>query len=261
MRHAELRFYADLAELAGSAEVSVPIGGARAVKDVVEACGVPHPEVGLLLVDSVPVGFGHHVVGGERVAVYPPWRRIDLTEVRTVEPPPIEPRFVLDVHLGALTRRLRLLGFDCRYRPDADDVWLAGVAASEERILLTRDRGLLMRRTVVHGYCPRSDDPDRQALEVVRRYDLSERQRPLTRCVACNGSLEGVSREEVLDLLPPRTRRAFVRFARCSVCGKVYWPGSHVEAMAGFLTDAAGATRPNDGERAGAGSPVWGDQP
>lgn len=239
MQQVEIRLYAELAELAGEVEVVVPIVAPRSVKDAVEACGVPHPEVALLLVDAQPVGFDHRLEGGERVAVFPPFRSIELSGITTVTPPPVAPRFALDVHLGTLTRRLRLLGFDCWYRADVDDDELAEVAVAEERILLTRDRGLLMRRVISHGYCPRSDDPDEQALEVVRRFRLEEQLAPWTRCVRCNGLLERVARDEVHEQLPPRTRKAFDEFSRCDSCGQVYWPGSHVDAMRAFLTHIA----------------------
>lgn len=236
-----VRFYAELADLAGDGEVEAPFGEPRSVKDLVESLGVPHPEIALVLVDDEPVGFDHLLSGGERVAVFPPFHGIDLAGVRTVAPPPVEPRFVLDVHLGTLTRRLRLLGFDSWYRTDADDDELATVAVDDRRILLTRDRGLLMRRVVSHGYCPRSDDPELQALEVIRRFDLVSRMAPLTRCVNCNGELAPVDKADVLDLLPPRTRVEFDEFARCGRCGQVYWPGSHVDAVDGFLARATGA--------------------
>jgi uncharacterized protein len=242
MRWVEIRLYAELAELAGGVEAAVPIGAPRSVKDAVESCGVPHPEIALLLVDSEPVGFEHRLYGGERVSVFPPFHNLELSGVTTVEPPPVAPRFVLDVHLGTLTRRLRLLGFDCWYRTDVDDHELAEVAVAEERILLTRDRGLLMHRVITHGYCPRSDDPDEQALEVVRRFRLDDQLAPWTRCVRCNGLLRRVSRDEVLEQLPPRTRTEFDGFSRCDSCGQVYWPGSHVDAMRGFLDRSATAS-------------------
>ena len=243
MQWVELRLYADLAELAGQREFAVPIGAPRSVKDAIESCGVPHPEVGLVLVDGRPVGFDHRLTGGERVGALPPFHTLDLGDVVTVVPPPIAPRFVLDVHLGTLTRRLRLLGFDCWYRCDADDRQLAAVAVDQQRILLTRDRGLLMRRVIVHGYGPRSDDPEQQALEVLRRYDLGGSLAPFTRCVTCNGLLHRAELAEVVDDLPPRTRGEFRQFARCTDCGQVYWPGSHVRAMTGFLDLAAAIGR------------------
>ena len=235
--HAQLRLYADLAELAGFSDTTVPVGSPRSVKDLVEAVGVPHPEVALILVDGRPVGFDHRVSGGERVAVFPPFRQLDLAGVTTVAPPPVDPRFVLDVHLGTLTRRLRTLGFDCWYRTDADDAELAAVAVREERILLTRDRGLLMRSEIVHGYCPRNDDPELQLLEVVDRYRLASRVAPFSRCVNCNGLLEPATLEDVRDDIPPRTRVEHDTFTRCRRCGQVYWPGTHRTAMGEWVAD------------------------
>ena len=243
-----IRAYAELADLAGDAELEVPFGQPRSVKDLVESLGIPHPEIGLLVVDDEPVGFDHRLRGGERVAVYPPFH--DLVPSTPLWPAPPEPRrFVADVHLGTLARRLRLLGFDTWYETDADDAELAAVAVAEERILLTRDLQLLMRRVVVHGYCPRSDDPEEQAIEVVRRYGLATRRAPLTRCVRCNGRLRDATPAEVRDEVPPRSRAAFDRFARCTSCDQVYWPGSHLDAVDGFLARAAatpGPDRPRD---------------
>ncbi len=240
--YVELRFYGDLAALSGTALTDLPVGEPRSVKDAIEAVGVPHPEVALILVDHEPVGFDRLVRGGERIAVFPPFHSLELAGVPTVFPAPVAPRFLLDVHLGTLARRLRQLGFDCWYRTDADDPELARVAVDEQRILLTRDRQLLMRREIAHGYCPRSSDPDEQALEVVRRYRLYREVAPHTRCVNCNGLLYPVAKADVSDQLPPATRAAFDDYARCDGCGQVYWPGSHLEALEGFLDRVTAAT-------------------
>ncbi len=235
-----MRAYAELVDLVEASESEVPFGQPRSVKDLVESIGIPHPEIGLLLVDGVAVGFDHLLTGGERVAVYPPFCQLVPDDDADLWPAPVEPRrFVLDVHLGTLARRLRLLGFDSWYRTDAGDTQLARIAVDEQRILLTRDRELLMRRVIRHGYCPRSDDPDQQAIEVVRRYALAERRAPLTRCVRCNGELTPVDKADVFDQLPPRTRHAFDSFARCPRCDQLYWPGSHVDAVGTFLARVA----------------------
>lgn len=219
-------------------EVQVRVGAPRSVKDVVESAGVPHPEIALLLVDGASVGFGHLLRGGERVAVYPSFHRIDIAPASLVQPPAPAPRFVCDVHLGRLARRLRLLGFDTWYRSEADDAELADVAVTDQRILLTRDRGLLMRRVIVHGYCPRSDHADVQAGEVLRRFDLAGQVAPLGRCARCNGVLRPVDKQAVIDVLPPRTRVEHERFARCADCGRVYWPGSHTTRIMRFVDHA-----------------------
>jgi len=243
-----LRVYGDLRIFIDGdrdGHVEVPIGAARSVKDVVESAGVPHPEIDLLLVDGTSVGFGHLIHGGERVAVYPAFHAIDIAVASRVRPPAPAPRFVCDVHLGRLTRRLRLLGFDTWYRTDTDDDELADVAVGEQRILLTRDRGLLMRRVIVHGYCPRSGDADVQTAEVLRRFDFADHVAPLSRCARCNGLLQPVAKEDVLDRLPPRTRIEHEQFARCDRCDHVYWPGSHTTRIGQFVEAAREAMAPD----------------
>src|SRR5918996_3133065 len=128
-----LRIYGDLRDFVYSDSdgcVQVPIGAPRSVKDVVESAGVPHPEIDLLLVDGTSVGFDRLVRGGERVVAYPAFHAIDIAVTSLVKPPPPDPRFVCDVHLGRLARRLRLLGFDTWYRRDTDDDELARVAVA-----------------------------------------------------------------------------------------------------------------------------------
>lgn len=234
-----VRAYGELVDLVGSAELQVGCRQPRSVKDLVESVGIPHCEVDLLLVDTVPASFDRLVVGGERVAVYPPFRNLDLDAGTGLWPRPVEPRrFALDVHLGTLARRLRMLGFDSWYRTDADDDELVDVAVTEGRILLSRDRQLLMRRAVIHGYCPRSDDPDTQLGEVFDRYRLAALQAPLTRCIPCNGVLTNVAKEAVAGAVPARTRLTFDTFARCGSCGQVYWPGAHKPAIDALLAGA-----------------------
>lgn len=238
MQYVELRLYGDLSAFADtdrSGVVTVPVGEPRSVKDAVESVGVPHVEVDLLLVDGEPVGFERLVRGGERVAVYPPFSGLALGSSSLFVRPNLPVQFVLDVHLGTLARRLRLLGFDSWWRNDADDTVLLSRALDGGRVLLTRDRELLMRRDLVHGYCPRSDDPNEQAREVLRRFELAEATDPFTRCVVCNGRLVDVQKAAVLEHLPPRTRVEFDEFRQCQGCGKVYWPGSHVDAMNGIV--------------------------
>lgn len=228
----EVRLHGDLGWFCRGADdrgtVVVPSAGRRSVKDLVESVGVPHVEVGFVLVDGEQRPLDDVVDGPDRVSVHPP----DHTPAPdAVALAPAHDRFVADVHLGTLARLLRLLGFDTWWRRDADDVQLAVRSVDDDRVLLSRDRQLLMRRAVTDGYCPRSTDPDTQLREVVGRYRLQRRVRPFTRCAACNGELETVRRGDVLARLPPRTRVEHDSFARCPGCDRVYWPGSHVDAL------------------------------
>lgn len=204
----------------------------QTVKDVLEAMGIPHTEVDLILVNGEPVGFEQRLVVGDRIAVYPMFEALDIGSTTRLRPEPLrDPRFVIDVNLGLLARLLRVLGFDVWWSCDADDQTLADVSLDQQRILLTRDRGLLKRRAVTHGLFVHSQQPEEQTLEVMRRLDLRRRVAPFTRCVRCNGRLAAVAKEEVLDRLEPLTRRYYDEFSCCPGCGRIYWAGSHYERL------------------------------
>lgn len=249
--HATLRFHADLAELAVDADragvVTVPIGHPRSVKDAIEAAGVPHTEIDLVLLNGESVGFDQLVEPGDRVSVYPLFTSLEVPSL--VRPEPWPARFVCDVHLGRLAARLRQLGFDTAYANDADDEQLVERSEGEQRWLLTRDRGLLMRRRVTHGYLVRAEDPREQSIEVLHRFGLEEQVTPFVRCPHCNQALERVAKEEVAERLPPRTRAAFEEFARCVGCGQLYWEGSHHDALREFVADVRENARARAPER------------
>ena len=230
--HVDVRVYAELNDFlpreSRGLTVRRPFEPHQTVKDVLEAAGVPHTEIDLIVVNGEARGFGHRPASGDRIAAYPMFEALDIGSTAPLRPVPLrKTRFVVDVNLGRLARLLRLLGLDVWWASNADDGTLVDVSLAERRILLTRDRGLLKRRAVTHGMFVHSDDPDEQTVEVIRRLDLGERLAPLTRCVRCNGELVAVGKDEVIDRLEPLTRRYYDDFVRCADCGRIYWPGSH----------------------------------
>ncbi len=256
MKRAWFRFYAELNDFLPPARRGVAFehrfGGAPSVKDAIESLGVPHAEVDLVLADGESVDFSWTLRDGARVSVYPVFGSIDVGPVARVRPAPLrEPRFVVDGHLGRLARYLRMVGFDVLWRADADDEAIAHVAAAEGRIVLTRDRGLLKRRLVTHGYCVREADPRRQLAEVVRRLDLARAVASFRRCLRCNEVLESVRTADVAAEVPPDVRERQETVRRCRACGRVYWAGSHTARMERLVADLlAGEAR---GGAAGAG--------
>ncbi|OBJ07732.1 hypothetical protein A5624_21485 [Mycobacterium sp. 1482292.6] len=228
----EVRAYAELNDFVAAPlrghTVRRPFKPHQSVKDVLEAMGIPHTEVDLILVNDAARGFDYRPVSGDRVAAYPVFEALDIGPTGRLRPVPLrDPRFVVDVNLGRLAWLLRLFGFDVWWSNDADDQTLAEVSGAQRRILLTRDRGLLKRRAVTHGLFVRSDDPEEQAVAVLRRLDLERRLAPLSRCVRCNGMLAPVAKEDVIDELEPLTREHYDDFSRCTQCGRIYWAGSH----------------------------------
>jgi len=213
-----------------------PLHRGQTVKSLVESLGIPHTEVDLVLVNGRSVGFGHRLADGDRVSVYPVFEALDVSGASQVRPRPLRVvRFVLDVHLGRLARLLRLAGFDSLYANDWDDRTLSRLSRQEARILLTRDRGLLMRAEVTHGYCVRSPDPPAQLSEVLARFDLARLLEPFSLCLVCNEKLEALPRRRARERVPPLVARRYRRFRACPRCGRVYWRGSHWEHMRRYL--------------------------
>lgn len=228
-----IRFYGDLVDLLSDSvsdnkTVKRSLSEPTSVKDLIEGCGVPHTEVDFILADHQPVDFSYKISGDERISVYPFFNslKIPIAErLQVVQPD--EFLFVVDVNLGKLAKHLRLAGFDTAYTNDATDSELIEQMQDEQRILLTRDRKLLMRNAVKIGYLPRSDDPTEQLEEVFKRFDLFDEIDPYSRCVNCNALLESVSKESVMDQLEPLTKKYFEEFSQCPECEQIYWKGSH----------------------------------
>jgi uncharacterized protein with PIN domain len=240
MYHATCRFYGPLNDLlppsSRKRDLSWRWDTPEPVRELIEGLGVPHVEVGLILVDGESVGWDHRLRDGDRVAVYPPLTSLSPDSDFCLLPgEPPAGRFVLDVHLGRLARWLRLLGLDTLYTNWYDDEALAHISQTDQRILLTRDRHLLMRSPVAYGHWMRAQEPGAQLREVIERYDLVPLLRPYTRCAHCNGALEPVSKEEIAHQLQPDTARVFHEFTRCTECGHIYWPGSHLRRIRTLL--------------------------
>lgn len=244
MRRVTVRLYGELNDFVQPAQRHVAFDykyqDHPSVKDLLEGIGVPHPEIDLILVNGESVAFSYGVRDDDRISVYPRFRSIELsglTLVRPVMPSPT--RFAVDGHLGRLARHLRLAGFDTWYDKEATDERLVGVARAEARVLLTRDRALLKRSVVAHGYYVRSTVSWRQTVEVLRRFDLLPSLQPFRRCLDCNGELHAVSKTDVIDRLEPRTKAYYDDFHRCGNCERIYWRGSHFERLKRFVEQIA----------------------
>lgn len=216
--------------------------GQPAVKDAIEAQGVPHPEVDLVLVNGTPVDFDRQLRAGDRVSVYPWLQSLPGPEKRLRPPLPSPLRFVCDVHLGQLARYLRMLGMNTRYDTNASDATLAQISGDEDRVLLTRDVGLLKRSRVQLGLFIRPQAPRRQGEAVVQRVRIADHVDPLSRCLSCNTELQSASPEAIDEQVPPRVRAAHHEFVQCPSCHSVYWDGTHVDRMRRLIGEVTHST-------------------
>ncbi len=216
--------------------VSDKTGEDRAVKDLIESLGVPHCEVMGITVNGNPKDLDYLVQPNDQIQVTGWTRPVDVTRESILGRPLLdEPRFVADVHLGKLVRYLRMLGLDCHYSPPWDDELLAEVSANENRIMLTRDVGLLKRGCIDHGMFLRSDQAIEQARQVLSWLHLDPFIRQFTRCPSCNGVLNQVEKSAIEHLIPAGTRRSYQLFYQCADCAKVFWKGAHFSKLQGIL--------------------------
>lgn len=249
MTSAWFRFYAELNRFVVPAQRQRSFERSCAqdasVKHMVEALGVPHTEVALILVNGLSVDFSYRLREQDRVSVFPRFASLkpDAASTPSLQPPGL-PVFVADAHLGRLARDLRMLGFDVLYRNDFSDDAIVHIAVRDQRIVLTRDRDLLMRKPVVRGCYLYAIASDEQLLEVMDRYQLAGAVLPLSRCLNCNGLLQAVPKHLVEDDLPARSGACQQHFRRCSACGRVYWEGSHVARMRKRIAALLEAMRP-----------------
>lgn len=239
MQRAEFHFWGRLRQLSpqkldGCCDYL--FSGRPAIKDSIEALGIPHTEVDRIIVAQRSVGFAYRLQDGDRVAVYPfGILPAAVTDVCLSPPLPETVGFILDVHLGTLARRLRLLGFDCRYRNDYSDPQIIEEALRGQLIILTRDRGILKHACVEQGYLIASQQVERQVTEVLERYRLYRQIRQFQRCPACNGLLVEVAKAQILMRLQPKTARYYHKFRCCQSCGQIYWQGSHYAKIENWI--------------------------
>ena len=239
---ATFRFYEELNDFLAperrKREFSCPCARAATTKHMIEALGVPHTEVELVLVNGESVGFDRILEHGDRVAVFPKFEMVDVTPLLRVREHPLRvTRFIADAHLGGLAHLLRMTGFDTLYDNNYHDRQIELLAAQEKRIVLTRDRELLKRRSITHGCYVRTLKPPDQLCEIFDRLDLAHSIKPFTLCLNCNAPLRPVEKAAVLERLPPSVRERFDHFSTCDICQRVFWEGSHWQRMRMMLEE------------------------
>ena len=202
------------------------------VKDMIESLGVPHTEVDLILVNGISVDFSYLVNNGDDISVYPMFESLDISNLQRLRAKPLrKPKFILDVHLGTLAKYMRMLGFDTLYKNDYIDEEIVKISLKERRAILTKDRGILKRSEVTHGYWIRSTKTEEQLIEVMKRFDLKNQIKELSRCLLCNSLLKKISKEKIIDRLPRKVKEFQNEFYYCKNCDKIFWKGSHYAKM------------------------------
>ena len=208
------------------------------LKDIIESLGIPHTEVGQILLKNMELGFGFIPVGSEVIDILPFSEKISVLTPILLRPRAIcSLKFMVDINVQKLARNLRIIGFDTTLVPDMRLVEIGNAATDQQRILLTRNRELLKCNTVIHGHLVRSEYHVIQLQEVIRLYKLKLHMNPFSRCIACNGDLMPVSKQDIIQNLEPLTQKYFNSFKCCNTCGKIYWQGSHHKQLLKFIAE------------------------
>ncbi len=121
------------------------------------------------------------------------------------------------------------MGFDVCYSSSFSDHEIADIAETEARIVLTRDTKLLTRKKIIFAKRIKADYPYEQLVEAIRFFGLEKQISFFSRCTKCNRKLVEVSREKIIHLLEPKTKKFFDIFSQCPQCNSVYWKGSHFD--------------------------------
>lgn len=242
---ATFRFYEELNDFLAPAlrrhEFSCACAQAATVKHMIEALGVPHTEVELILVNGESAFFDHLLEEGDRVAVYPKFEALDVRPLLRLRPEPLRTtRFVADAHLGGLAHLLRLAGFDTLYNNHFADDEIETLAAAEGRIVLSRDRELLKRRTITHGCYVRALKPQVQLRELYDRLDLAGSTHAFRLCLSCNAPLHRIAKADVRGRVPEGVYERQAQFVACDVCQRIFWEGSHWKRMQALVDSLLG---------------------
>lgn len=240
MKTAYIRFYEELNDFLPGAKrkirYEITFFGTPSVKDIIEAQGVPHTEIDMILVNGKSVRFTSEIKERDDISVYPEFESFDISKIQKLRPKPLRrPKFVSDVHLGTLAKYMRMLGFDVKYQNDFSDSQIIEISLNEKRAILTRDLGVLKQGKVKRGYWVRSIKAAVQIREIIARFNLSGSIKEFSRCIRCNTLLKPVDKTKVIQKLPSKVRTCREEFYYCHVCDKVYWKGSHYEKMRVFI--------------------------
>ncbi len=247
-RKVTVRFYEELNDFLPAAlrkrDIDFGYVVSPSVKDAIESLGVPHTEIDLILANGTSVDFTYRLNEGDRISVYPVFESMDIGSLIHLRSKPLrEIKFISDVHLGKLSRYLRICGFNTYYKNHLDDSEIIEISQREKRAILTRDREMLKNSRVTHGYWLRNTDSLSQLGEIYSRFDLYNLTLPFSRCTNCNHSpLNKIDKGLIRPVLLARGLKnesidIYNEYYQCSNCSRIYWKGTHVYRFVSLLSE------------------------
>ena len=156
----------------------------------------------------------------------------------------MEIKLIADNNVGKLARWLRLIGYDTILLKQKDDAQMIKIALGQNRVVVTKDAQFMKRRLVTNGTLKtvhiEQDDPVLQVQEVVKTLSLDYHFKPFSLCLECNRALIAPGKDEVRNLVPAHVLETQTQYTQCPTCQRIYWPGTHWQAMSKKLQDLQG---------------------
>ncbi len=139
-------------------------------------------------------------------------------------------KFIADTNLGRLAKWLRLIGYDTLCYKNISLFNMSRIARKERRIFLTRSRKNVRLKIFENAILINSSHIIEQLKELASEFDIIP-VAPFSRCSLCNQKLNQIEKEKIENLVPDYVYRTNDRFMICRKCGRVYWPGTHNQAI------------------------------
>jgi len=240
MTKATFRFYEELNDFLTKprrkVDFEVAFRGKRSVKDMIESLGVPHTEVDLILINGNSVDFNYIVKDGDRASVYPTFESFNIKSVTYLRRKPLrQTRFIADINLGDIVKRMRMIGFDVYFNSALINSQIIDVSLKDKRIILTKSKQLLKFKKVTHAIFIHPGSKDEQVKRIINKLDIKNQAKPFSRCLHCNSLLKKTTKEDVLRRIPPKTRDYCEEYFICESCDKLFWNGTHMINMGNFV--------------------------
>jgi uncharacterized protein len=236
MPKATFRFYEELNDFLPNhrrkTDFEARFKGKRSIKDMIEALGVPHTEIDLILVKGNSVDFNYILQDQDRVSIYPVFESLNIKNVTRLRKIPLRKnKFIADINLGDIVKYMRVLGLDLYYNPLSSTREIIEISKRENRIILTKSRKLLKFKEVSHGIFIHPGTTTEQIRRIIDYLDIKDNIKPFSRCLGCNTLLNIVQKEKILDRIPPKTKAFCDEYVQCPSCDKIYWKGTHFIRM------------------------------
>lgn len=205
---------------------------------MIEALGVPHPEIDLILVNGKSVDFACILQDGDRVSVYPVFESLNIENVSRLRKIPLRrTKFIADINLADIVKYMRALGFDVCFASSLSARKIVEVSKRENRIILTKSRKLLKFKEVTHAILIRPETTEQQIKRIIDFLDIKDNIKPFSRCLRCNSLVKSVSKETMADRIPLKTKEFCDQYTYCKSCDKIYWNGTHFINMNKTIAD------------------------